>query len=104
MDKIFDILLENFDIAYMLSINILTYIIIKAIDYFNGKKKVKLAIKRLMLITSTIICCILYCIFTDIDIQKLINSTIAAPVFYSWIMKPILTKYKIGYKNETKDI
>ena len=37
MDKIFDILLENFDIAYMLSINILTYIIIKAIDYPNSE-------------------------------------------------------------------
>ena len=29
MDKIFDILLENFDIAYMLSINILTEIAAK---------------------------------------------------------------------------
>ena len=102
MQQIIDILLENFDISYMLSINILTYIVIKFIDYVNEKAKVKLITKRLVLILCTIVCCILYSLLTDINIQKLINSTIAAPVFYSWIMKPILTKYKIGYKNGTK--
>lgn len=102
MQQIIDILLENFDISYMLSINILTYIIIKFIDYINGKAKVKLITKRLVLIICTIVCCVLYSLLTDINVQKLINSTIAAPVFYSWVMKPILTKYKIGYKNGTE--
>lgn len=102
MDKIIDILIENFDIAYMLSINILTYIVIKILDYFNKDKKVKLMIKRLCLIICTIICCVLYKMFTDADVRVLINSTIAAPVFYSWVMKPIFKKYNLGYFKEDK--
>lgn len=100
MEKIIDILLENFDIAYMLSINILTYIAIKILDYFNKDKKVKLIIKRICLIICTIICCVLYKMFTDCDVRVLINSTIAAPVFYSWVIKPLLNKYNIGYKQD----
>lgn len=98
MEQIIDILLDNFNISYMLSINILTYIIIKVVDYFNKQAKVKLIIKRLILMICTIVCCILYKTTTDITNEILINSTIAAPVFYSWVLKPILNKYNINYK------
>lgn len=101
ISKIIDILLENFDIAYMLCVNVLTYGLIKLIDIINNKKKVKLITKRICLIACTIICFIVYKFTGAIeDSGVLINSTIAAPVFYSWVMKPILNKYKIGYKNE----
>ena len=96
--KIIDVLLNNFDIAYMLCVNILTYGLIKIIDTINKKQKVKLIIKRICLIVCTIVCCIIYKLTTQIENIILINSTIAAPVFYSWVIKPILTKYKIGYK------
>ena len=96
--KIIDVLLDNFDIAYMLCVNILTYGLIKIIDTINKKQKVKLIIKRICLIVCTIVCCIIYKLTTQIENIILINSTIAAPVFYSWVIKPILTKYKIGYK------
>ncbi len=100
MEQIYNILLENFDISYMLSINILTYMIIKFIDFLNGDKKLKLIYKRLVLILSTIVCCIIYHFVTDLETRVLVNSTIAAPVFYSWVMKPLLTKYNIGYKKD----
>ena len=90
INNIINILLTNFDISYMLSINILTYL--------NKEKKLKLIYKRLVLILSTIICCVLYKYTTDITNYVLINSTIAAPVFYSWVIKPILNKYNISYK------
>lgn len=96
--KIIDILLNNFNIAYMLCVNILTYGLIKIIDRINKEQKVKLIIKRICLIVCTIVCCIIYKLTTQIENIILINSTIAAPVFYSWVIKPILTKYKIGYK------
>lgn len=99
MHEIIDQVINNFDIAYMLSINILTYLVIKVIDYFNKYEKVKLIIKRLVLIICTIVCCVIYKLFTYIDTQILINSTIAAPVFYSWVMKPFLQKINIGYRN-----
>lgn len=91
-------IINNFNFAYMLSINILTYMLIKTLDYFNKDKQVSLFIKRLILVLSTIILAIVYKIFTDINNEILLNSTIAAPVFYSWILKPIITKYNIGYK------
>lgn len=100
MHEIIDQVINNFDIAYMLSINILTYLVIKVIDYFNKYEKVKLIIKRLVLIICTIICCVVYKFFTYIDTQILINSTIAAPVFYSWVMKPFLQRINIGYRRD----
>lgn len=100
MEQIYDILLENFDISYMLSINILTYMIIKFIDFLNGDKKLKLIYKRLVLILSTIVCCIIYHFVTDLETRVLVNSTIAAPVFYSWVMKPLLKKIKLQYNTE----
>ena len=100
MEQIYNILLENFDISYMLSINILTYMIIKFIDFLNGDKKLKLIYKRLVLILSTIVCCIIYHFVTDLETRVLINSTIAAPVFYSWVMKPLLKKIKLQYNTE----
>lgn len=100
MEQIIDILLSNFDISYMLSINILTYMIIKFIDFLNGDKKLKLIYKRLVLILSTIVCCIIYYFVTDLETRVLINSTIAAPVFYSWVMKPLLKKIKLQYNTE----
>lgn len=100
MEQIYEILINNFDISYMLSINILTYMIIKFIDFLNGEKKLKLIYKRLVLILSTIVCCIIYHFVTDLETRVLINSTIAAPVFYSWAMKPLLKKIKLQYNTE----
>ena len=74
--------------------------IIKFIDFLNGDKKLKLIYKRLVLILSTIVCCIIYHFVTDLETRGLINSTIAAPVFYSWGMKPLLKKIKLQYNTE----
>ena len=44
MDKFIDVIvdgiLSNFDFGFMFIVNVLTYIIIKTIDYFNGDNKV----------------------------------------------------------------
>ena len=39
INSIIQQILDNFDVAYMLAINILTYITIKVHDYFNGNVK-----------------------------------------------------------------
>ena len=103
MEELLQQMINNFDFAYMFSINVLTYILIKIVDYFNKDKKVSLLIKRLILIFSIILLCILYKFTTNIDNNVLINSTIAAPVFYSWVLKPILKKYNLNY-NEGVEI
>lgn len=90
--------LSNFDFAYMLVINILTYIIIKIADIINKDKVVKTWAKRLILLIASTVVFILYYITNYDNIVVLINSTIAAPVFWSWVLKPILTKLNMDYK------
>ena len=98
INNILEQVISNFDFAYMISINTLTYIIIKFIDFVNGERPVKRWAKKLVLVLSTIFCCIIYKYFTDITNSVLINSTILAPVAYSWIFKPILKKLNINYR------
>jgi len=95
---ILDNIIANFDFAYMISVNILTYIIIKFVDYFNKDKSVSTFIKRLILICSIVIICVAYIFIGYDNYVVLLNSSIAAPVFYSWVLRPILKKFKIGYK------
>lgn len=98
INDIINQVINNFDFTYMLTINIFTYIIIKLIDEFNGDKVVKPVYKKLILLLSSIILLVIHLCLDIKDINILINSTIAAPVFWSWCVKPILNKYKLNYK------
>jgi hypothetical protein len=98
INDIINQVINNFDFTYMLTINIFTYIIIKLIDEFNGDKVVKPVYKKLILLLSSIILLVIHLYLNTKDINILINSTIAAPVFWSWCVKPILNKYNLNYK------
>lgn len=98
VNDIINQVINNFDFTYMLTINIFTYIIIKLIDEFNGDKVVKPVYKKLILLLSSIILLVIHLCLDIKDINILINSTIAAPVFWSWCVKPILNKYNLNYK------
>lgn len=104
MEQIFDIIFNNFDFAYMIIINVLTYCIIKVIDQLNGSKDVSVNIKRLCLIISIILVTIMYLITGYENKIVMINSAILSPVFYSWVLRPILKKLNIGYKQIDKDL
>lgn len=91
-------IINNFDFSYMFIVNVLTYIIIKIIDYLNGDTKVHIFIKRLCLLISIIFVAIIYKIINYDNNIILINSAILAPVFWSWILKPICIKFGIDYK------
>lgn len=91
-------IINNFDFTYMLSINIFTYLIIKTIDEFNGDKEVKGIYKKLILIGVCVLLFIINILFLNKDTEIIFNSTIAAPVFWSWCVKPILNKYNLNYK------
>jgi hypothetical protein len=95
-------IIDNFDFSYMLTINVLTYLIVKLLDEANGNKQVAVWQKRLVLLVSAIAIAIVYKIANYPNNIVLINSTILAPVFWSWIARPILVKFGLGYK-QTKD-
>lgn len=90
--------LSNFDFAYMLVINILTYMVIKLIDYLNKDKNVNTWTKRIVLVCVSAFIFILYYVNNYTNIVILINSTIVTPVFWSWVLKPILKKFNMDYK------
>lgn len=98
IEQLISIIFNNFNIPYIISINIFTYTIIKIVDYFNGQKKVSCGLKRVILLICTIVLAILYKLLTNIENEVLLNSSISAPVIYSWAIKPIVEKFGVGYK------
>lgn len=97
LNDILQTTLNSFDFAYCIIVNILTYLIIKVIDDFNGIKKVDTWTKRGVLLFVILITGVVY-IFVGSDVKLLVNSAILAPVFWSWIFKPICKKFNIDYK------
>lgn len=103
MDKFIDVIvdgiLSNFDFGFMFIVNVLTYIIIKVIDYFNGDNKVPTWQKRCVLVISIATMAGIYIAAGYDNAIMLVNSAILAPVFWSCVVSPILKKLGIGYKD-----
>lgn len=90
--------LSSFDFAFCISVNILTYLIIKIIDRKFGV--LKTWGKRIILLSVIALMSVGYYLF-GADGKLIINSAILAPVFWTWIMKPICQALKIDYKQLT---
>lgn len=88
----------SFDFAYCISVNVLTYLIIKLIDSLNGNKTVSTWSKRIVLLVVIFSTGVLYNLI-GCDNKILLNSAILSPVFWSWIIKPICKYFKIDYKD-----
>lgn len=103
MDKFIDVIvdgiLSNFDFGFMFIVNVLTYIIIKVIDYFNGDNKVPTWQKRCVLVISIATMAGIYIASGYDNTIMLVNSAVLAPVFWSWVVSPILKKLGVGYKD-----
>lgn len=96
MDILLQQLISNYNFNFILSINILSYLIIQL---FGIKCFIKKWIKILITIIVSIIMGILFHFVTDISTEVLINSAILAPLAWDWIFKPILNKIGIDYKD-----
>lgn len=88
--------LDNFDFVYCIIVNILTYITIKIVDDMTINP-ISIWPKRLILILVILFTGVVYYTI-DGNAKVLINSAILAPVFWSWIMKPVCQKLDIDYK------
>jgi predicted negative regulator of RcsB-dependent stress response len=85
-----------FDWGLVISINIMSYVIIKFWEEANGKKSVTSWQKDLVTILSCIILGVGYG-FMGTSWQVAVQSSIAASVLYAKVLKPILKKLKIQY-------
>lgn len=98
IDTIINSIINQFDFGFMFTINVATYILIQIWDNLNGDKLLTTWQKRLILLLSIIITTAVYILACYPNHIILFNSAIFAPVFWSWVLKPILTKFGIGYK------
>ena len=90
--------LSSFDFAYCIIVNVLTYLVITTINNRNAHKDLTTWSKRWILLLVILFTGGLYMLL-DYDVKTLINSAILAPVFWSWIMKPICKRFKIDYRD-----
>lgn len=93
MDKIFDIVTGSFDFGFMLSVNILTYLIIKTIDQLNGNKVVPVWAKRLIAVGCGIIVGVITVIFSGYS-NMILYSFILSLVSWDTVFKPIIKRLK----------
>lgn len=91
ISNIIDSIIQSFDFGFCVTINILTYIIIKLF-----KKELTTWQKRIVLVINIIIISIAY-ILVGIDNRVLVNSIVLTPVSWSWIFKPICKHFNIDY-------
>lgn len=98
INNILQTTLESFDFAYCIVANVLTYFIISTINARRGHKDMSIWQKRLILISVILSTGVLYWLIGS-DTKVLLNSAILAPVFWSWILKPICKKFKIDYND-----
>lgn len=99
IEEIINTTLQSFDFAFCISVNIITYIAIKLLIETKPNFKVSTWIKRLITIISIFIVSLAYYL-DDADTKLIFNSSILAPVFWSWIGKPIMKKLKYDYNTE----
>lgn len=98
MEKVLDLLLGSFDFGYMFSVNVLTYIIIKIVDKFNGRKKVKVWQKRTIAVFCGIIIGGIITIMNGFS-NILLYSFILSLVTWDILFKPIIKRISsIDYK------
>lgn len=94
MEKIIDILLNSFDFGYMLTVNILTYLIIKSIDALNGPDKaVATWAKRLVAVMSGILLGGIIYFYSGYS-NMILYSFIASLVTWDTVFKPVVKYFK----------
>ena len=98
VNNIIQTTLESFDFAYCIVVNILTYFVVNAINGRQSHKDISTWAKRLVLLITILSTGVVYYLIGS-DTRVLLNSAILAPVFWSWILKPICKHFKIDYKN-----
>ena len=98
-EQLFQYVATNFNFAFVISINVVAYLIITLIGYLT-KKEVTKAIKICITIGVSIALFFLYGGITDISKDILLNSSILAPVAWDWVIKPLCKWIRIDYKDD----
>ena len=97
INQIIQQVINSFDFTYCIVVNVLTYILVTVLIYLC-RGNVTRTIKKLTLLFSIVIVSVIYYAI-GVDVKFIVNSSILAPVSWTWIIKPILSKFGYDYKN-----
>lgn len=96
--KIIDALISNIDFVYMLTVNVLTFLVIKIIDELNKQKKVDKWFKRVIATVAGLIIAVPLILFDDAKISVMLYSFILSFVSWDILFKKIVKLIKLDYK------
>ena len=100
VNKVFDLLAANIDFAFMLSVNVLTFLLIKFADEKNKQKKVSRFLKRLITLLAGIALAVPLVLLSALEIKVALYSFVLSLVSWDGLFKHIIKKWGIGYKDE----
>ena len=92
-EQLTNLLINSFDFGYMFSVNVLTYLIIKTIDYLNGDKSVPTWLKRTIAVISGLILALIIVLMSGFT-PSLLYSFILSLVSWDTVFKPVLKYIK----------
>lgn len=101
IDEIIRVTVESFDFAFCIVVNVLTYILNTLIADIRKKAISKWTKRAVLLVCVVGVSLVWY--FTKQDVKLIINSAILAPVFWSWICKPLCSRFNIDYKKDEQE-
>ena len=97
INQIIQQVINSFDFTYCVVVNALTYILVTVLIYLC-QSNVTRTIKKLVLLFSIVVVSIIYYAI-GVNAKLIINSSILAPISWTWIIKPILSKLGYDYKD-----
>lgn len=97
--QIIDVILNNFNFGLIISINVLVYVIVKLTDFITKNHTPKW-LKIVTTIFSAILLGFVYWKAGNITNDVILSSCISAPLIWDWIIKPILNKLGVDYKEK----
>ena len=97
INQIIQQVINSFDFTYCVVVNVVTYILVTILIYLC-RGNVTRTVKKFTLLFSIIIVSVIY-YAVGVDVKLIVNSSILAPVSWTWIIKPILAKIGYDYKN-----
>lgn len=97
INQIIQQVINSFDFTYCVVVNALTYTLVTVLIYLC-RGNVTRTIKKLVLLFSIVVVSTIYYV-VGVDAKLIINSSILAPISWTWIIKPILSKLGYDYKD-----
>lgn len=97
INQVIQQVITSFDFTYCVIVNALTYVLVTVLIYLC-QGNVTRTIKKLVLLFSIVIVSTIYYAI-GVDTKLIINSSILAPISWTWIIKPILSKLGYDYKD-----